>query len=281
MRVDLCGVRGSIPAPGIDFVRYGGQTSCVALTAPGNTEPTLILDAGTGLQAASKLLAGRAFKGTLLLTHLHWDHTIGLPFFGAGERLDARTRVVIPEQGNGDSAARTLARVMCPPFFPIEPTQMRGDWRFDTIEPGTHEFEGFEVLAREIPHKGGRTYGFRVSDGRSTLTYMPDHCPTALGAGEDGFGEYHDAAIELARDSDLLIHDAQLLPEELPAEAAYGHAAADYAVGLAARAGARSVALFHHRPNRTDTALDALAARLGDHAPVRVAVAAEGTTLEL
>ena len=75
------------------------------------------------------------------------------------------------------------------------------------------------MLAREIPHKGGRTFGYRISDGRSTLTYMPDHCPTTLGPGEDGFGEYHPAALELARGADLLLHDAQLFPEELAAEA--------------------------------------------------------------
>ena len=88
------------------------------------------------------------------------------------------------------------------------------------------------MLAREIPHKGGRTFGYRISDGRSTLAYMPDHCPTALGPGEDGFGEYHPAAIELARGADVLVHDAQLFPEELSSEAGFGHAVADYAVEL-------------------------------------------------
>ena len=81
---------------------------------------------------------------------------------------------------------------------------------------------------------------------------MPDHCPTALGPGPDGFGEYHDTALELARDTDVLIHDAQLFPEELLAFAGYGHAVADYAVELGRHAGARSVALFHHHPERTD-----------------------------
>ena len=104
--------------------------------------------------------------------------------------------------------------------------------------PGERRVEGFEVLAREIPHKGGRTFGYRVSDGRSTLAYMPDHCPTALGPGEDGFGEYHPAALELAHGADVLVHDAQLFPEELASEARFGHAVADYAVELGRRADA-------------------------------------------
>ena len=91
------------------------------------------------------------------------------------------------------------------------------------------------MLAREVPHKGGRTFGYRISDGHSTLTYIPDHCPSVLGPGEDGWGEYHPAAIELAAGADLMLHDAQLLPDE-SAMAVYGHAVADY--GVAARHGA-------------------------------------------
>ena len=100
-----------------------------------------------------------------------------------------------------------------------------------------------------------------MTDGHSTIAYIPDHCPTELGAGPDGWGEYHPAVLDLARDVDVLIHDAHLVPEELPAEASFGHAAADYAVELGRRAGAQSVALFHHRPDRCDAAVDALVDR--------------------
>ncbi len=281
MRVHLCGVRGSTPAPGLEFVRYGGHTSCVALTHDGAQRPALILDAGAGLQAASRVLAGAPFDGTILLTHLHWDHILGLPFFAAGDREDARVSVLLPEQPSGEHAAAVLAQVMSPPYFPIEPTELRGEWTFGTVAPGERVIEGFSVLAREIPHKGGRTFGYRVSDGHATLAYLPDHCPTVFGAGEDGFGEYHPAALELARDADVLIHDAQLFPEELAAEASFGHAVGDYAVALARRAGARAVVLFHHRPDRTDEALDGLTRRLGGGERPAVSVAAEGTALTL
>lgn len=276
----LCGVRGSLPAPGIDFVRYGGHTSCLALSHDRASAPSLILDAGTGLQTAAELLDGAPFAGAILLSHLHWDHVHGLPFFSAGDRADARVSVILPEQESGAQAAEVLGGLMSPPYFPIGPTELRGRWTFATIAPGERELEGFKVLAREIPHKGGRTFGYRVSDGRSALAYLPDHNPTALGPGEDGFGEYHPAALELANEADVLVHDAQLLPEELAAEGDFGHAVADYSVGLAGRAGARSVVLFHHRLDRTDDALDALELRLGG-GPAAVSVAAQGVVLHL
>jgi phosphoribosyl 1,2-cyclic phosphodiesterase len=281
LRVHLCGVRGSTPAPGIEFVRYGGHTSCVALAHDGAAAPSLILDAGAGVQRVSRLLEGAPFDGTILLSHLHWDHVVGLPFFAAADNLDAHVTVLLPEQETRASAESVLAGMMSPPYFPVGPTELRGEWDFATVAPEEWQVEGFTVLAREIPHKGGRTFGYRIGDDHSTLAYIPDHCPTTLGPGEDGFGEYHPAALELARDADVLLHDAQLFPEELAAEADFGHAVADYSVELARRAGTRSVLLFHHRYDRTDDALDGLARRLGGGSEPDVSVAAEGTILDL
>jgi phosphoribosyl 1,2-cyclic phosphodiesterase len=279
VRLTFCGVRGSTPAPGPDFVRYGGHTSCVAVAHDG-AAPTLILDAGTGVRQVTALLAGQPFTGTILLTHLHWDHTQGLPFFRAGDRDDARVTLLLPDQQDGTGAEEVLARAMSPPHFPIRPSQLRGSWSFRAISPGRFETGGFTVRACEIPHKGGRTLGYRVSDGHSVAAYVTDHCPTALGPGPDGWGEYHAAAVDLAAGADVLVHDAQLLAEEVAAEAAFGHAAADYPVALAKRAGARQVVLFHHRPDRTDDALDRLAQRFAA-AAVPVMVAAEGQLLDL
>lgn len=279
MRVNFCGVRGSTAAPGAEFLRYGGHTSCVTLSHDDGERPVLILDAGTGIRAATGLLGGEAYRGTILLTHLHWDHVQGLPFFSAGDHDGSQISLLLPEQPDGADAVSVLARAMSPPHFPMEPTDMRGDWSFGSILPGDAEIEGFSVLAREIPHKGGRTFGYRISDGHSTLTYMPDHRPTAFGPGPDGFGEYHEAALELAGDSDLLVHDSQLLREELAAEGRFGHSCGEYAVGLARRAGCSAVVLFHHRPDRTDTALDEIALRFaGDP---EVTLATQGTVLSL
>jgi phosphoribosyl 1,2-cyclic phosphodiesterase len=294
--VTFCGVRGSTPAPGADYVRYGGSTACVAVghspgrarTGPdggpqdaGPAVPRLLLDAGTGLSNATGLLGGGPFTGTILLTHLHWDHCLGLPFFRGGDRDDARVRLLLPAQPTGPAdAGELLEQVMAPPFFPITPRQLRGAWTFETVSPGPLKAEDFTVEAREIPHKGGRTLGYRISDGERTVAYVTDHCPTAAGPGLDGLGAYHEAALDLAAGADLLIHDAQLTAEEVPAEAAFGHAAAEYAVGLALAAGARRVALFHHKPSRTDAQLDAIGRRFSA-APLPVLVAAEGLTVDL
>ncbi|MDE3065537.1 MAG: MBL fold metallo-hydrolase [Acidobacteriota bacterium] len=278
MRVHLLGVRGSTPAPGEDFVRYGGHTSSVALGHDGGP-PTLVLDAGTGIRRCTELLDGEAFDGTILLTHLHWDHVHGLPFFSAADRDDARTTVVLPDQLDGSTALAVLARGMSPPHFPVAPDELRGRWTFQTLDPGETRLEGFSVTAREIPHKGGRTFGYRVSDGRGVVAYLPDHCPSALGPGPDGWGEYHDAARDLAAGADVLIHDAQLVHEELAAEARYGHAAVEYAVALGRLCEVREVVLFHHKPGRTDEALDEITHRFGDDP--RVIVASESMAFDL
>jgi phosphoribosyl 1,2-cyclic phosphodiesterase len=239
-----------------------------------------LLDVGTGARRVTSLLGEAPFVGTILLTHLHWDHVQGLPFFGGADRDDAAVSLLLPEQNDGSDAEEILARFMSPPHFPIRPSQLRGTWSFSTLRPGPLEMAGFSVETRAVPHKGGPTVGYRVTDGRSTIAYIPDHCPTVIGPGPDGWGEYHDAVLELAKDADVLIHDAHLLPSELAAEASWGHAAADYAVALGERSGARRVVLFHHKPDRTDDALDQLGRRLR-RSTVAVTVAAETTVLDL
>ena len=276
MRVVFCGVRGSTCAPGIDFVRYGGHTSCVALAHDGEP-PTLVLDAGTGLRNVTKHLDGRPFRGTILLGHLHWDHTHGIPFFTAGGETDSDVTVVMPAQGDPE---QVLARAFSPPHFPVTAAQLQGRWRINSHEPGWSKIEGFEVLAAEIPHKGGRTFGYRVTDGRATLAYLSDHSPIAAGTGPDGLGAYHEGALALARDADVLIHDAQHTAAEFESRSFLGHATVEYAVGLAEAAGVRTLVLFHHDPARTDDEIDALvAAHAGG--TVEVIGGAEGLTIDL
>lgn len=276
MRVHVCGARGSTPAPGPAFVRVGGHTSCLALAHDAG-RPTLVLDAGTGLRRVTDLLHGEAFAGTILLSHLHWDHTHGLPFFASGDQARARVTLLMPEQGD---ALEVLARGMAPPHFPIGPDELRGEWQFSGLDEGTHEIEGFTVTAREIPHKGGRTFGYRISDPTATIAYLPDHGPLALGPGDDGWGAYHLAAMELAGGADLLFHDAQHSADELVERAGFGHSAADYAVELGRRAGAMRVMLFHHDPNRTDDQVDAMVASfVGGRVPVSAAI--EGDVIHL
>lgn len=278
MRIVICGVRGSTPASGQAFLRYGGHTSCVAVAHDGAQDPTLLLDGGTGLTNVPALLGGRSFQGSLLLGHLHWDHTHGMPFFPSGAQPDSRVTVLLPEQG--EDAEAVLSRAFSPPHFPVLPHVLGPGWSFAGLEPGEHVIEGFTVLALEIPHKGGRTFGYRVSDGTSSLAYLSDHSPVALGPGPDGLGEYHEAALQLADSVDVLIHDAQHTAAEFPSQAYLGHAAVEYVTGLAEASGARSVLLFHHAPGRTDDEIDAIVAEQAGHR-VPVHAAAEGTVLDL
>ena len=272
MRLLFCGVRGSTPAPGAPFVRVGGHTSCVALAH--NDGPfTLALDAGTGIRRITDHLDGNAFVGSLLLTHLHWDHVQGLPFFAAGDRDDAHVRVFMPDQV--DAGGRTLepldvlARAMSPPHFPIAPDGLRGQWAFESVKPGSHRIEDFDVVAFQVPHKGGRTFGYRVSDGGASIAYIPDHLPDAA------------STPAIARECagvDLLVHDSQFLEPERAVADLYGHATVDDSIDLAQRCGASRLALFHHAPARSDDQIDEIARAAiarGDAAGVEVFVACE------
>ena len=274
MRVHFLGVRGSTPCPGRDFEAVGGHTSCVAI-AHDDRAPSLVLDAGTGIRSLSGLLEGRAFDGTILLGHLHWDHTQGLPFCRAIDRDDARVRLFAPAQG-GSTIESIRRRAMSPPHCPITPGELRGQWSFAGLDPGWHDVEGFRVLTAEIPHKGGLTFGFRIEDGTSSMAYLSDHAPQAIGEGPDGWGEYHPTARTLADGVDLLVHDAQYTTDELATRGAFGHASADYAAGLAEISGARRVLLFHHDPDRTDLQVEAVARDVASrHPDTEVAIARE------
>ena len=276
MRIFLAGVRGSTPATGAAFVRYGGNTPCVAVLDEAS-ETHLILDAGTGIRRVSEILEGGPFRGTILFTHLHWDHIQGLPFFRGIDREDARGNLVMPRQ---EDPLGTLKRAMSPPFFPIDPTELEGWCTFESIEEGSTEIEGYDVIARQVPHKGGVTFGYRVTGEGGSFAYISDHDPASLGEGPDGLGEYHAAVMELAEGVDLLLHDAQYLAAELAVHPSFGHSAAEYAVGLGEKAGCGKVLLFHHDPDRTDDQMDELKARFAGSSPV-VDVAVEGQILEL
>ena len=283
MRLTFCGVRGSTPAPGAAYVRYGGHTSCLAIGV-GDEPPRLVLDAGTGIRNVTSLLCGKPYDGTILLGHLHWDHTQGLPFFAGGGAAGSRVHVGLPAQG--EEAEPLLARFMSPPHFPIAPSQLGPGWTFSAVEPGEHTVEGYAVLAREIPHKGGRAFGYRVSDATGSVAYLSDHSPTALGRGAEGHGALHPAALALADDVDVLVHDAQHLFTELEPVEYLGHACVEYAVDLAAAAGARALALFHHGPNRTDDEIDEVLKLTQEYAAsvapdLVVLAAAEGLRLDL
>jgi len=253
VRIRFCGVRGSTPASGTEFARVGGSTSCVAITPDRSDRPSLLLDAGTGIRSVTPLLHGDPFRGTVLLSHLHWDHVEGLPFFGAADRDGSDVTLLVPEQGG--EAAEVIRKMMSPPHFPIGPEGLHGHWSFRNVDVGDHVIEGLSVRARQIPHKGGRTFGYRIEDPTASVAYLPDHRPAPTG---------HDrrAALDLCRGVDLLIHDAQFLDTEDVVAEDYGHSTISQAIDLAVEARVTELVLFHHAPGRTDEDLDGIIAEV-------------------
>lgn len=269
MKLWLLGVRGSTPAPGPHFVRYGGHTSCVAVVPDGADAPTVVLDAGTGLRELSTRLPGPAYRGAILLSHLHWDHMEGIPFFVAGDQAQSVIDLYLPQQG-GMSGRDLLARAMSPPSFPITPEGLRGAWTFHAVGPGRMQLGGFDVVSAEVAHKGGRTFGYRIEDDSGAIGYVPDHAPIQ-GCSDD--------LRAMIRGVDVLLHDAQFFGSERSTADLYGHATIDEAIRLAYESGVGTLVLFHHGPNRTDDELDRVAHDI--EAPMPVVVAREGSVIEV
>ena len=260
MRVTFCGVRGSTPVAGPEFARIGGHTSCIAIST-GDDRPALVLDAGTGLQRLAREFGDAPFRGTILLTHLHWDHVQGLPFFPPADRDDAE--VVLGQPAQGDPVA-TLAPGDVAAALPHRSRGSARQLEARRHRARAHEFEDYDVLAREVRHKGGRALGYRVTGAGASLAYVPD-----------ALDDNDDAIIDLARDVDLFVRGAPFVAAEAERADAFGHGTVEHAVEVAGRAHARRLVITHHGPLRTDDAVDRIAAAAG------VDAAHEGMTIDL
>ena len=259
VRVSFHGVRGSTPCAGEQYARYGGHSSCVTLEADG--EPPIVLDLGTGLRPFGERWRG-PFHGSVLLTHLHWDHVQGLPFFRPLHDAGATLDVYGPRQAEGP-LGDVFAQLMRPPFFPIDPSGLPGALRFHDAGDDDFALGTAKVRSRWVPHVGP-TLGFRVEWHGVSIAYLPDHGPGC----QEGRSAEHVAqeVLELCDGVDLLIHDAQFTRDEYDARPHWGHASVDYAMHVARVAGAQRLALFHHDPSHSDDVLDGLHARAQDDA---------------
>ena len=277
MRVTFHGVRGSTPCQSDDIKRYGGNTSCVSIAAPG--EQPLLCDMGTGLRYFGKSLpADELFRGSCLLSHLHWDHVQGLPFFtpllSEGSSLD----IYGPAQDDGRSLAEVVSYTIRPPLFPVSVDELPGMVRFHDTANDDFTIGSYNVRARLIPHLGP-TLGFRIERQGRTIAYLSDHQQPF-----DGSFSASPGALELADGVDLLIHDAQYTPPEFAVKSTWGHCTMEYAVWLATHANVKQLALFHHDPSRRDDDLDGLlkcAIDSGARRGVDVIAASEGLVVEL
>ncbi|MCU1345819.1 MAG: hypothetical protein JWL70_2085 [Acidimicrobiia bacterium] len=274
MIVTFYGVRGSTPCPGPDTRHYGGNTSCVAIERPGGNP--LLLDLGTGLRYFGNTLAlDGTFRGAALVTHLHWDHVQGLPFFAPVLREGSQLDVYGPSNETG-SLAESFRRFVSPPLFPIELDTLPGSIRLHECADEELEIDGLEVTVRPVPHLGP-TNGYRISDGTTSIAYVSDHQQPL-----DGGSVVADSVLELVDGVDLLIHDAQYTVAEFEGRSNWGHCTVDYACQVAVQAGAKKLALFHHDPGHSDLVLDELlecARRWGDSVGIEVVCASEGLAL--
>lgn len=268
-------MRGSTPCSCDSNRRYGGNTSCVVIEWP-DRDP-ILMDLGTGLRffGLTQPTDG-TFRGTALVSHLHWDHVQGIPFFSPMLAEGARMDVYAPTQESGPlcEAVRTF---MSPPYFPVEIEALPGQFRFHEVDQGVFDVDGAKVTVAPVPHIGP-TVGYRIDCEGVSVAYVSDHQQPGIGSTDVAA-----SVLDLCEGVDLLIHDAQFDDDEFCSRSDWGHCTVDYAIEVAARAGAQRLALFHHDPSHTDERMDQLVERArvtGERRGLREVIAAsEGLTL--
>jgi phosphoribosyl 1,2-cyclic phosphodiesterase len=279
VKLRVWGARGSVPAPGADTARYGGNTSCVQLTLADGT--TIVLDAGTGIRQLGRALDDVGGPIHILLTHLHVDHIQGLLFFEPLFRPDAEVTVWGPP-ARGSLETR-IGRYLSAPLSPVELRELPAAPEFLACPAPQWRIGSAAVHAQLVVHRGP-TLGYRIVEGARSLCYVPDHEP-ALGGPLDDYEDEWISGFALAYEASLLLHDGQYSDAEYPAHRGWGHSAVSDALDFAARSGARRTLLFHHDPRHTDDELDALrqeaVERFRERGSGELDLAMEGAELEV
>jgi phosphoribosyl 1,2-cyclic phosphodiesterase len=284
MRVRFFGVRGSIPTPGPSTVRYGGNSVCVDVRLSDGT--CIVLDAGTGIRECGKQIERDGYTGPihLCITHPHWDHLIGLPFFGPLYAKDRRI-ILHPMSAAGSERMRNPV-IFDGEHFPVRFADLPAKVERENAS-SEHRIGCARVTGIDLNHPGG-AIGFRIDDegDGSSLCYLTDNeiNPPVGSPSRQITTPAHLA--RFAAGASLMIHDAQYLPSDMPAKHGWGHSLVDEVLALARDAEARAVALHHHDPDRDDDALDAIAAGATGWAQANAPglsaiVAREGLVLEL
>jgi phosphoribosyl 1,2-cyclic phosphodiesterase len=280
------GTRGSIPTPGPETARYGGNTACISID--GRAGRLVILDAGSGLRPLGhELMKQRngALTADILLSHTHWDHIQGLPFF---KPLSSRgTSVCIYGAAQeGVPLKEILGRQMDPMVFPVPLNALAAALTVVEISEGDFEIDDFRICAFRLRHPG-TTLGYRLvpSGGGREVAYVTDN-ELGLGGSYEVPSDWRARMVEFVAGADTLIHDAMYLDQIIQARAGWGHSTPRQAVDLAHEGGCRRLILFHHEPEHDDDALDRLLADTRDYArrvapPLEVDAAAEGMRFSL
>jgi phosphoribosyl 1,2-cyclic phosphodiesterase len=245
MEIRFWGTRGSIPAPGPSTLEFGGNTTCVEVVL--HSGRRVVIDGGTGIRLLGEHLKTKVatIRLHLLLTHNHWDHLIGLPFFPPMYREDSEIKI-----DGWPLAFQALKRVfddhMGDGFFPVAFEQLKAHIGFvNKIARSPQVLDEVEIEALPLNHPQG-CLGFRFQEEGQTLVFITDN-----ELGLDGGYRFPDF-VKFAQGADLLIHDAQYLPEEMPVHRGWGHSTYEESVKLALEAGAKTLLLTHHDPCRSD-----------------------------
>jgi phosphoribosyl 1,2-cyclic phosphodiesterase len=258
LRLHFWGTRGSIPSPGSQTVRYGGNTPCVEVrTSEGWL---IILDAGTGIRELGRSLIDRAngapIQGDIFLSHGHWDHIQGLPFFAP--IFQRGNHFTIWGAQTTEASVESIVRdQMSPVVFPVSFQEIAASIDFRSVLNDTLEGRGYTVSATEVRHPGG-AMGYRFADGNgrgSALVYISDN---ELGATEkyDSPAHWREDLVRFVRDAGVLVHDAMYTREEYDHHRGWGHSTYHDVVALALDANVKRLVLFHHKPERSDDEVD-------------------------
>ena len=288
MDVRFWGTRGSLAKPGPTTLRYGGNTSCVEVRAADGT--LIILDCGTGGHGLGQAMISRPppQNGHLLITHTHWDHIQGFPFF-APLFIPGNSWDIYAPGKHGQQLEQTLAGQMEYNYFPVTLEQLGAEIRFHDLGEGRFTIANVHVTAQYLNHPA-LALGYRLESGGATLVYSVDHEPHTPNpvqrTGEPPAHIEDRRHVDLLADADLVIHDAQYTIEEYPLKMGWGHTPAEWATDYAVAADARRLALFHHDPLRDDEALDRLVEVCRERAraagsAMEVFAAAEGQEVRL
>lgn len=265
MELRFWGVRGSVPVSGEAFAGTGGNTSCVEVRAEG---ARLVLDAGTGLRALGASLGVAATELTLCMSHVHWDHIQGVPFFLPFFHPGTRVRV-LGARWNGEGVRDALVAQMRPPRFPVTLDALRARLEFEDVEPGAAlEVGPFRLRTCDVPHPDGAV-AWRVEAGGRAVVYATD---------VEHAGAYQASFLRLCEGADVLVHDAQYTAAEYVTRRGWGHSTIDAAAEVAELAQVGRLALFHHDPMREDAAVAAMEAEARARCP-RAFAAREGQAL--
>jgi len=261
VRVQFWGTRGSIAKPGTSMARYGGNTSCVEVRSERGT--LAIVDCGTGGHPLGQRLmadGAKGLRGHILISHTHWDHIQGIPFFAPLFVLGSEWDIYGPK-GLGNSLRETLAGQMQYAYFPVTLDQCGAKIRYHDLVEGTFHIDDIKVTTQYLNHPA-LTLGYRLEADGASVVYCCDHEPhsgmLAIGHGDITGQDLRHA--QFVNEADLLIHDAQYTAEEYPAKAGWGHSSVEYVVKLSQYAEVKRVALTHHDPLRDDDAIDRLLA---------------------